>query len=490
MSMWALMAAPLFYSGDITRLDAFTLNVLCNAEVIEVDQDPLGTPGQGPPEDRRRIRAREADGGRVGGGGPVQPVGGEAWNHRDGGRARVERPAARARPLEMEERRHDRGRVHGERGAARRDAGPDMAGCGRRVTSRDPGPLPRRRYRGARRPPVASRPGRYRAHVCPTGMACAADPRLLRPLPGDAGPGAQALGPALAAGVVLGRALDSVLGRCHAGGDVLRAVRRRADQGLAAEAPGPVTGRGLRGHADGGRAEPRRGRGDGLGGPGLPPAPRCAAAARRRGGRGPDLRERGIPPRGRRRRRHAVLPHRRRHRLARAHGHPLGAAEAERRGHQHDGERAARDPPRPAGPGRGRPARRGGRPARPRPGTGVDSPRAGDRHAGDLPAGHRGVHEVHHGGLLLHAAPAGDRRRFLCRDLRRTRPAGRRRLFRGLLSPLPEPARRERRPRGDECADERTRKGRMLRRISPILQDQSSAPRRFGGSPGLPSTLL
>jgi len=42
MSMWTLMAAPLFYSGDITRLDAFTLNVLNNAEVIAVDQDPLG----------------------------------------------------------------------------------------------------------------------------------------------------------------------------------------------------------------------------------------------------------------------------------------------------------------------------------------------------------------------------------------------------------------------------------------------------------------
>jgi alpha-galactosidase len=42
MSMWVLMAAPLFYSGDITRLDPFTLNVLNNAEVIAVDQDPLG----------------------------------------------------------------------------------------------------------------------------------------------------------------------------------------------------------------------------------------------------------------------------------------------------------------------------------------------------------------------------------------------------------------------------------------------------------------
>jgi alpha-galactosidase len=42
MSMWALMAAPLFFSGDMNHLDDFTLNVLCNSEVIDVDQDPLG----------------------------------------------------------------------------------------------------------------------------------------------------------------------------------------------------------------------------------------------------------------------------------------------------------------------------------------------------------------------------------------------------------------------------------------------------------------
>ena len=42
MSMWALMASPLFFSGDMGRLDEFTLNVLCNAEVIDVDQDALG----------------------------------------------------------------------------------------------------------------------------------------------------------------------------------------------------------------------------------------------------------------------------------------------------------------------------------------------------------------------------------------------------------------------------------------------------------------
>ncbi len=42
MSLWSLMAAPLIFSGDMAKLDAFTLNVLCNSEVIAVDQDPLG----------------------------------------------------------------------------------------------------------------------------------------------------------------------------------------------------------------------------------------------------------------------------------------------------------------------------------------------------------------------------------------------------------------------------------------------------------------
>ncbi len=42
MSLWSLMAAPLFFSGDMGKLDEFTINVLCNREVIEVDQDPLG----------------------------------------------------------------------------------------------------------------------------------------------------------------------------------------------------------------------------------------------------------------------------------------------------------------------------------------------------------------------------------------------------------------------------------------------------------------
>lgn len=46
MSMWSLMAAPLIFSGDMAKLDPFTLNVLCNNEVIEIDQDPLGKQGK------------------------------------------------------------------------------------------------------------------------------------------------------------------------------------------------------------------------------------------------------------------------------------------------------------------------------------------------------------------------------------------------------------------------------------------------------------
>ncbi|MDP4275075.1 MAG: hypothetical protein Q8907_12420 [Bacteroidota bacterium] len=42
MSLWCMMASPLFFSGDMTKLHEFTLNVSCDPEVIEVDQDTLG----------------------------------------------------------------------------------------------------------------------------------------------------------------------------------------------------------------------------------------------------------------------------------------------------------------------------------------------------------------------------------------------------------------------------------------------------------------
>jgi alpha-galactosidase len=45
VSLWCILSAPLIFSGDITRLDDFTLSLLTNDEIIEVDQDPLGKPG-------------------------------------------------------------------------------------------------------------------------------------------------------------------------------------------------------------------------------------------------------------------------------------------------------------------------------------------------------------------------------------------------------------------------------------------------------------
>ena len=51
VSLWSLVAAPLIFSGDVTRLDPFTLSLLTNDEVIDVDQDPLGRPG-------RRVRKK------------------------------------------------------------------------------------------------------------------------------------------------------------------------------------------------------------------------------------------------------------------------------------------------------------------------------------------------------------------------------------------------------------------------------------------------
>jgi alpha-galactosidase len=45
MTLWSMMAAPLIFSGELTSLDDFTKNVLCNAEVIDVNQDRLGQPG-------------------------------------------------------------------------------------------------------------------------------------------------------------------------------------------------------------------------------------------------------------------------------------------------------------------------------------------------------------------------------------------------------------------------------------------------------------
>ncbi len=45
-SMWAIMAAPLITGNDLTKMSAATKATLTNAEVIAVDQDPLGQQGR------------------------------------------------------------------------------------------------------------------------------------------------------------------------------------------------------------------------------------------------------------------------------------------------------------------------------------------------------------------------------------------------------------------------------------------------------------
>jgi alpha-galactosidase len=42
ISLWSLLASPLLIGADMSHLDDFTLNLLTNDEVIEINQDPLG----------------------------------------------------------------------------------------------------------------------------------------------------------------------------------------------------------------------------------------------------------------------------------------------------------------------------------------------------------------------------------------------------------------------------------------------------------------
>jgi alpha-galactosidase len=42
ISLWCLLASPLLIGCDMTQFDDFTMNLLSNDEVLEVNQDPLG----------------------------------------------------------------------------------------------------------------------------------------------------------------------------------------------------------------------------------------------------------------------------------------------------------------------------------------------------------------------------------------------------------------------------------------------------------------
>ena len=52
ISLWCLLSAPLLIGCDLERLDPFTLNLLCNDEVLALDQDALGRPARPRLKDR------------------------------------------------------------------------------------------------------------------------------------------------------------------------------------------------------------------------------------------------------------------------------------------------------------------------------------------------------------------------------------------------------------------------------------------------------
>jgi alpha-galactosidase len=61
VSMWCLLSAPLLIGCDMTKLDPFTLAILTNDEVLDIDQDPLGQPAGRVSQDKNggEVWARE-----------------------------------------------------------------------------------------------------------------------------------------------------------------------------------------------------------------------------------------------------------------------------------------------------------------------------------------------------------------------------------------------------------------------------------------------
>jgi alpha-galactosidase len=66
ISMWCLQSAPLLIGCDMTAMDPFTLDLLTNDEVLDIDQDPLGKPaGRKAKEGNTEVWARPLYDGTV-----------------------------------------------------------------------------------------------------------------------------------------------------------------------------------------------------------------------------------------------------------------------------------------------------------------------------------------------------------------------------------------------------------------------------------------
>jgi hypothetical protein len=63
-SLWAMLAAPLIAGNDLSKMDADTLRILTNKDVIAVDQDPLGQQGRRALKGARQLRRHGGPAGR------------------------------------------------------------------------------------------------------------------------------------------------------------------------------------------------------------------------------------------------------------------------------------------------------------------------------------------------------------------------------------------------------------------------------------------
>jgi alpha-galactosidase len=66
ITLWSLLASPLLIGCDLTRLDEYTMKLLTNDEVLEVNQDPLGRQGRRVSQDSTlEVWAKELEDGSL-----------------------------------------------------------------------------------------------------------------------------------------------------------------------------------------------------------------------------------------------------------------------------------------------------------------------------------------------------------------------------------------------------------------------------------------
>ena len=90
ISLWCLLSSPLLIGCDLSDMDQFTLDLLTNDEVLDVNQDPLWQTGGPKSQVRCRRGVGKAAMGRDSCGWPVQPGGRYGRGYGDVGRSRPE----------------------------------------------------------------------------------------------------------------------------------------------------------------------------------------------------------------------------------------------------------------------------------------------------------------------------------------------------------------------------------------------------------------